>query len=125
MNWDLYHNFEKHEFDCKHTGKNKMRPEFMAMLQDVRVCFGKPMIISSGYRDITHPIEASKKYGGEHTYGLAADISVSGVDAMELVTIAYQTGFRRIGVSQKGEGRFIHLGLGDRDLHFPQAFWSY
>jgi zinc D-Ala-D-Ala carboxypeptidase len=51
MNWDLYKNFSKSEFDCKHTGKNEMRPEFMQVLQEIRIAYNKPMVISSGYRD--------------------------------------------------------------------------
>lgn len=126
MNWNKYSPyFTKAEFDCKHTGKNKMRPEFMDRLLDIRKAYNKPMIITSGYRHETHPVEARKSNAGEHTYGLACDIAVRGTDAMDLMVIAYGHGIRRIGVSQKGSGRFLHLGLGDMQLRFPQALWSY
>jgi hypothetical protein len=36
MNWNDYPNFSKEEFDCKHSGKNEMKPDFMDMLQDLR-----------------------------------------------------------------------------------------
>ena len=49
-NFDLYPNFSKAEFDCKHTGKNEMKHSFMSKLQALRTAYGKPMIISSGLR---------------------------------------------------------------------------
>jgi len=125
MDWSRYPNFSEKEFQCKHTGKCEMHPEFMAALQDLRRQFAKPMNVTSGYRDVTHPVEAGKKARGEHTYGLAVDIAVSGRDALELIALAYLNGFRRVGVQQKGNGRYIHLGWGDKLAGFPQAMWSY
>jgi zinc D-Ala-D-Ala carboxypeptidase len=125
MNWDLYKNFGKSEFDCKHTGKNEMRPEFMQVLQEIRITYNKPMVISSGYRDKSHPIEAKKSTTGSHALGCAADISIEGVNAMQLINIAYNMGIRRIGVNQKGGGRFIHLDIADKLHGFPQSIWSY
>lgn len=126
MDWRQYPNFTEHEFKCSHTGKCQMRTEFMELLQTIRHAYGKPMVITSGYRDKTHPIEAKKAAPGEHSYGLAADIAVSGVDAMDLIVLAYGLGIRRIGVQQKGTGgKFIHLGMGDKLAHFPASIWSY
>lgn len=127
MNWDDYKPyFSKKEFDCKHTGKNHMRPEFMDVLMQIRKTYNKPMIITSGYRDPSHPAEAGKSTsGGAHTYGVACDIAVRGQDALDLLVIAYGYGIRRIGLQQKGTGRFIHLDMGDRGLGFPPAIWSY
>lgn len=126
MDWDKYAPyFSKKEFDCKVTGENRMRPDFMDLLLDIRKTYNKPMIITSGYRGKGHPIESSKQYPGEHTYGIAADIAVQGRDAMDLLAIAYHCGVRRIGVQQQGSGRYLHLGIGDRGYGFPVALWSY
>lgn len=103
-----------------------MQPEFLHILQIIRTEYGKPMIISSGYRDSTHPDEAKKKTPGEHFYGLAADIKVSGVDAQKLISIAYKNGIRRIGISQNpNTGYFVHLGYGDKLEIFHEATWTY
>jgi len=126
MNWNNYAPyFTKAEFDCKHTGENRMRPEFMDRLLQIRKTFNKPMIITSGYRDIEHPIEKKKANAGEHSYGVACDIAIYGLDALDLVVVAYGYGIRRVGVSQRGGGRFLHLGMGDNQLGFPEALWSY
>lgn len=126
LDWDKYPNFSKHEFDCKHTGKNRMDEDFMDILQQIRTTYNRPMIITSGYRDTSHPVEAKKKRPGEHSFGVAADIRVNGMDALDLIVIAYGYGIRRIGIYQQGpmDGRFIHIGWGDKLLNFPEAVWT-
>ena len=116
--------FSRQEFVCKHTGKCGMQDGFMDRLLAVRREYGAPMTISSGYRDRTHPIEARKATAGEHTQGLCCDVAVQGEAALRLIEIALKHGLRRIGVQQKGAGRFVHLGLGGPGLPSP-AIWSY
>lgn len=126
IDWAKYKGlFTENEFRCKHTGRCRMRPEFMDLLYQIRLTYGRPMVITSGYRDPLHPVEYAKNIPGEHTYGVAADIAISGTDAMDLMVIAYGYGIRRMGLNQKGRGRYIHLGMGDKELHFPQAIWTY
>lgn len=124
--WGLYPNFTEDEFRCRHTGLCEMQAEFMELLQAIRRAYGKPMVISSGYRHPSHPTEARKAHTtGEHTRGTCCDVAVSGPDALRLVEIALSFGVSRIGVNQKGNaGRFIHLGIGGPGLPAP-ALWSY
>jgi zinc D-Ala-D-Ala carboxypeptidase len=123
MNWDLYPNFKKSEFDCTHCGKNSMTPEFMGKLQALRNAYNKPMRITSGYRCPQHPIEAKKAAPGAHASGCAADIGVEGRDAYQILRQAFLLGFTGIGVQQKGSGRFIHL---DTIENGPRPnVWSY
>lgn len=123
MNWSDYPNFTRGEFACKETGECEMNPDFMAKLQALRKDYGRPMIISSGYRSKRHSIEAKKSKPGEHTTGYACDIAVSGDDAYRLILLAMMHGFQRIGVNQKGNGRFVHLG---DNPEFPNPrVWSY
>ena len=122
MNWLEYPNFTEAEFRCRHTGKVAMVPEFMARLQRLRKAYGSPMVITSGYRAPEHPIEARKASPGEHSSGRAADIEIRGPEAIRLIALAHLNGFTRIGVQQKGEGRFIHLG---DSPNFPPGIWSY
>jgi len=124
LDWSKYPNFSESEFRCRHTGKCEMRPEFLAVLQAIRTEYGKPMRITSGYRDRTHPAEARKSTTGAHVLGVAADIAVEGSDALRVVELALKHGIKRIGVQQKGGGRFIHLDIGGPGLPSP-AMWSY
>ena len=127
MNWSNYANFQAEEFNCSFSGKNQMKPEFLDILQEIRYNYGKPMIISSGYRDAKHPIEAAKNIPGEHSFGVASDIAIFGTDAIALLETAIIMGIKRIGLNQKGDKskRFIHLGIGDKHFGFPQALWTY
>jgi zinc D-Ala-D-Ala carboxypeptidase len=122
MNWREYPNFSAREFRCSFTGKLEMKPDFMALLQRLRTEYGKPMVISSGYRHPTHPIEAAKAAPGAHSSGQAADVQVAiGEPTYELVRLALALGFTGIGISQKaGRPRFVHLDTLPR-----KAIWSY
>lgn len=122
MDWSAYPNFSEAEMRCKATGECRMVPDFMRKLQELRTLYGKPMPITSGYRSPRHPIEAQKATPGEHSTGRAADVAVSGPDALRLIRLAVDVGFTRVGVQQKGSERFIHLG---DDPFFPPGIWSY
>jgi zinc D-Ala-D-Ala carboxypeptidase len=112
--WSLYPNFSKAEFDCKHTGRNAMQRRFMYALQELRTEYGRPMQVTSGYRDPTHPVEAKKTKPGYHTQGLAVDIGCHSHEAYKIIELAFQHGFTGIGVSQKGGlARFVHLDMRD------------
>lgn len=127
IDWNHYPNFKRIEFVCHETQECIMHPLFLETLQKIRNIYRKPMIITSGYRSPKHSVEIVKKSPGEHTYGLAADVKVLGVDALELVHIALDEGVNRIGINQTGayDKRYVHLGIGDRFGLFPQGIWSY
>lgn len=126
IDWRLYPNFTEEEFRCKHTGKCPMHPDFLARLQRLRAAYGKPLTITSGYRDPTHPIEAKKPVPGAHATGRAADIGVTGGEALEIVRLALEFGFTGLGVQQKGGGRFIHVDDVPGGPGMPRpSIWSY
>ena len=107
MNYGAY--FSEKEFICSHTGKVAMDQNFLDRLNELRGLYGKSLRVTSGFRDVTHPIEARKQTPGAHTTGQAADLAVRGADAYKLLEIALSLKFSGIGVAQKGSGRFIHL----------------
>lgn len=108
VNEDGYHYFLLEEFDCSHTGKNEMRGDFLHKLDNLRYLCDFPFVITSGYRDKSHPAEKYKKEGGEHTRGIAADIRVrGGAQRRKLVEAALSMGFTGVGVA-KG---FVHVDV--------------
>jgi zinc D-Ala-D-Ala carboxypeptidase len=111
MDWSLYPNFSEAEMRCKHTGKCEMHPDFMERLQQLRYLYDRPMPVTSGFRDRTHPVERKKPAGsiGPHTTGRAVDIAVRGSDAYDLIYMAMACGFTGIGLRQHGNSRFVHL----------------
>lgn len=117
--WSCIKNFKKDEFNCKHTGRNEMQQEFMERLDELRDLCGFPFVITSGYRDPSHPDEAKKATkGGTHTLGCAADIRVEGgSQRRDLVAKALKLGFAGIGVA-KG---FVHVDTRDS----MPVMWTY
>ena len=121
IDWSVYPNFTREEFTCRcGCERNEMRTEFLERLQALRSVYGKPLHITSGYRCPQHPKEAEKVRPGMHNTGLAADVGISGSEAVALLRLALDAGFKGIGVNQKGDGRFLHL-----DLRESPTIWSY
>ena len=111
-------NFKLSEFACSHTGKNEMDSSFLSKLDELRDRCGFPFVITSAYRDITHPVEAKKNKGGTHTQGIAADIRVSnGTQKYTIVKEAMAMGFTGIGIANT----FIHV---DTRTTTP-VIWTY
>jgi len=114
--------FSEDELRCQ-CGCGEYKFEALDNLNAIRSDFGKPLIVSSGYRCSKHPIEAAKTTPGAHTEAKAVDLAVSRGDALLLLEIALMHGVKRIGVNQKGSSRFIHLDW-STDLPSP-TIWSY
>jgi uncharacterized protein YcbK (DUF882 family) len=123
--WEEYKYFTSDEFNCRYTGKNEMRHEFMLKLEALRRDYGKPITISSGYRHPSHPVERIKTISGAHTSGQACDIAIANSEAYRLLELAFKHGFKRIGINQKGNGRFIHLDTLERRGFPTPTIWSY
>ena len=111
--YDRWPNFTPDEFKCSHTGRMFMDDRHLDRLQELRNRLRRPLIVNSGYRHETHPVEAVKKSPGVHNLGLATDISCSGEFAFDLAREAFIIGFTGIGFQQKTSvlhrNRFIHL----------------
>jgi zinc D-Ala-D-Ala carboxypeptidase len=128
VNWENSKYFKATEFICSHTGTEKMDQNFIDKLNNLREAYGKPMTISSGYRDATHPVEAAKKdpTAGAHVSGKASDILIDRADAFKLLSLAFVVGFTGIGVNQKGGARFLHLDTIESSPARPRpTIWSY
>lgn len=117
-NSDGFRYFTRDEFDCTHTGENEISSSFVDRLDALRHACGFPFRINSGYRDRTHPKEASKSTPGTHNQGIAADIRVNnGVQRRKIVEMALLQGFNGIGVAKT----FVHVD--DRDT--TPVMWTY
>ena len=111
-------NFKVSEFACKDGSDTVfINPGLVTVLQKIRDHFGKPVIITSAYRNDTY----NKKVGGadysQHKYGAAADIFIIGVSpatiAAYVETIMPNTG--GIGIYSS----FVHV-----DVRAARARWT-
>jgi len=121
-----WRNFTVEELTCRcGCGQMKMDPGFMAHLETLRLVFGEPMTVTSGYRCPAHNASVSSTGdGGPHTTGKAVDIQISGVAAARLARMAMNMNFRGIGLRQHGPvgQRIVHL---DEILRPEQIIWTY
>ena len=129
---DRWPNFSLSEMRCKETGICFLDESFMDKLQLLRSKLESPLTITSGYRDVTHPIEAAKikggKPGGAHTTGKAVDIACDRELAYDVLSLALSLNFTGVGIKQKGDGRFLHLDTitSEDNFHVPRpTIWSY
>lgn len=106
MNWKY---FTDDELYCPCCDENKMKPSFMARLVEMRKGLDFPFPVTSGYRCKAHNAAVGGVKNSYHTQGRAVDIAVSHDQAYTIVANAKKYGFYGVGVSQKGDKRFIHL----------------
>lgn len=124
MIWDdsRWPNFSRAEFCCRHTGHCSMDPVFLDCLQALRSRLGTALVIYSGYRDQTHPVETRKPRPGSHCSGKAADIHCLAKDRYPLLAAALACGFTGVGIAPT----FIHLDLCGAEFHAPRPLvWTY
>jgi uncharacterized protein YcbK (DUF882 family) len=121
---DMLHDiiyFTDEEFKCPcGCGITLVSQMLAARLDHARELYGKPIVINSGFRCITHNTHVGGKVSSSHRRGLAVDIKVdNSTDMFRLVWVLLAVGFKRIGV---GDG-FVHV---DVDLRKAQdVMWTY
>lgn len=96
------------ELASKGDSSIKIEKKALAALNAVRDEYGKPLIITSAFRDVRH----NKKVGGSpvsrHLEGIAFDISIpSHSVGLQLEKIAIANGFTAIG----RYSNFIHIDM--------------
>ena len=118
----LAENFKTTEFDCNGKGccsKTLIDEKLVEYLQTIRDHFGKPVKISSSYRCEIH----NPKVGGVklslHLKGMAADITIEGVEPAEVAKYAESIGVKGIGLYDTSkDGHFVHI-----DTRTKKGFW--
>ncbi|MCQ4370005.1 D-Ala-D-Ala carboxypeptidase family metallohydrolase [Enterobacter asburiae] len=79
MMGDLSKHFSRSEFACRcGCGFDRISPELITVLEDVRTHFGAPVKINSGCRCEKHNAKVGGVPNSQHVQGIAADIVVSG-----------------------------------------------
>lgn len=101
-------NFTVAEFASKDGSRaviiNPALPEY---LQKARDHFGKPLIITSGYRTTAHNIKVGGVSNSQHVFGNAADVYIPGVPVLELYDYLCEI-----------SGNSCGIGIYDTFVHF-------
>lgn len=120
----MKHYFSKEELMCSHCQEYHFNKNTLLRLNTVREEFGKPMLVSSGYR--CKDYNNLRGFTQTHSTGQAVDIACSRKDAFRILKLALNAGFTGIGIKQNGEGRFIHLDdLPMSEKRIRPTIWSY
>ena len=116
--------FSKEELSCSCCDKYHFDALTLQRLNQLRLELNHPIIINSGYRCKDHNIRIGATQ--THASGQAVDISIRGKKAHRLLGKAIELGFTGVGVSQKGDSRFIHLDdLEATETIYRPTVWSY
>ena len=117
-NIKLSTNFTVKEFACKDGSDSVLiDAALVEVLQKIRDHFGKPVVINSAYRTPEHNRKVGGSSGSYHVKGMAADIQISGVSAVEIAYFA-QTITNGVGVYYYGNTNFVHV-----DTRQNRTFW--
>ncbi len=93
--------------------------QLVEYLQKIRDHFGKPIIISSGYRCERHNRSVGGATASKHKAGMAADIMIAGVSPSEVAKYAESIGAKGIGLYETAkDGYFVHI-----DTRVTKSFW--
>ena len=123
-NEKLSANFRAYEFDCTcaRCKETKIDEKLVAFLQQIRDHFGKPIGGSrlTAYRCPDHNAEvANAAKNSRHMQGMAADISIAGVEPAEIAKYAESIGVLGIGLyDTDADGHFVHI-----DTRDYKSFW--
>jgi uncharacterized protein YcbK (DUF882 family) len=117
------------EWACKGTGRIVVDTDFLDLFEQFRAMFGKPLVITSGYRSPEYnQIVSTTGLAGPHTKARAMDIRIYGHHAAELEQLAWALGYTGLGRNQKGphRSRFLHFDNLPNAPGQPRPWvWSY
>lgn len=93
------------ELKCRCCGELKLEHGFRDKLEQLRIVYGKPMVVNCAYRCVVHNKEVGGSKNSYHLKGMAIDVHCpDGRDRHKLVGLAIGLGWS-VGVYKT----FLHL----------------
>lgn len=101
--------FHLSEFECPCCGRVKIDEVLLQKLEALRILWGMPLRITSGYRCEKHNKEVDGSDNSLHMEGKAVDVAVDEENQGKVLTLAKLVGLRVIPYPKRG---FVHLDIG-------------
>lgn len=104
-----------------------MDESFLSRLDMLRYRYNQPIILNSAYRCPSHNKSVGGVSDSPHTQGLGVDIRCDRQNAYTLLKYIMMMQFSGVGISQKGDSRFIHIDdqIENSKGTRPCWLWSY
>jgi uncharacterized protein YcbK (DUF882 family) len=118
-----YTYFKANELVCKcgECDGGSMNDKFMQKIDQLRLNYGKPLTINSGFRCVEYNKKVSDSTKSAHSLGRAVDIHVDTSSKLRILELAVYLGFKRIGFGKS----FMHLDDMTEDEGYVQTWWTY
>ncbi len=109
--FQLTEHFSLIEFQCPCCHTALLSPKLVMKLEALRISYGRPIIINSGYRCKAHNLEVGGAAGSLHRRGCAADVRVAAANMALFRRLAVAVGFSRVILYESRN--FVHLECGE------------
>lgn len=109
--FQITENFNLREFQCPCCRTVMLHPKPAASLQKLREAWGKPLIVTSGYRCASRNAVVGGVERSRHMRGIAADVAVPRAEQKKFYELARAAGFSKILLYPARN--FVHLEIGD------------
>ncbi|MEG1799713.1 MAG: D-Ala-D-Ala carboxypeptidase family metallohydrolase [Synergistaceae bacterium] len=107
----LTEHFSLIEFQCPCCHTARLSPKLVMKLEALRISYGRPIVINSGYRCREHNRAVGGAAGSLHRLGCAADVRVAASDMELFRRLAVSAGFSRVILYESRN--FVHLECGE------------
>jgi zinc D-Ala-D-Ala carboxypeptidase len=122
---DLSEHFSKAELACHCCGTLKIEAALIDALELFRSLAGRPIVVHDAYRCPAHNQKVGGVNDSEHTRGMAADVSISGLSAQQMFELALQVPDFLHGGIGVYDGDFVHLDVRPHPARWARVHGQY
>lgn len=115
--------FSPQELECRcGCGGISIDIKLIDALNHLRIRFGRPVVINSGYRCLNHNRAINGAKSSPHMIGCAVDVkAITSATRYKMLDVLFAYGIRRIGLGST----FIHFDTAQGEPYAQDVVWHY